>query len=408
MDNTLIFTIDNDFELQNCIDEYLDTIIDIIYKNKDNYGKLAYHEVLKRTSNTRDQCEEIIKFLYAEHTKNDNKKLYTECTKIKDEINDLNIFLGDFYNKNTELIHKTKNLYEKLKIKEKNNMEKEVKKTIWVTMPKTCVKDINFDMVKEDPETKEIEVKNKAMKVINVPLDLKYGRNDNYHLSFLVSNVVQHPQLKDYALVPIPNTKDGLISVIENYKAKENTECYKVGDWIEEKGSVYTQSELANEIKDIFKSLNKESTKFVAFSKSNFNFISKDDKDFVIVNIPGYVKEHNDIKLSECSFIVDRTYKSTQNDNVMYIKIDAEKDIKLRDNKGNEFTIKGDEFVKYVKTDYKEMKKSAYSQAVENTKDEENNLKENAAKINKESKNNDNKEQTIYKEGSKTFYGKVD
>ena len=398
MDNTLIFTIDNDFELQNCIDEYLDTIIDIIYKNKDSYGKLAYHEVLKRTSNTRDQCEEIIKFLYAEHTKNDNKKLYTECTKIKDEIDDLNIFLGDFYNKNTELINKTKNLYEKLKIKEKNNMEKEAKKAIWVTMPKTCVKDINFDMMKEDPETKTMEVKNKEMEVINVPLDLKYGRNDNCHLSFLVSNVAQHPQLKDYVLVPIPESEKG-ISIIKSYK-QEN-------EYIKEKNNM-SQSDLVNECKDVFKSLNKESTRFVAFSKSNFNFISKDDKDFVIVNIPGYVKEHNDIKLSECSFIVDRTYKSTQNDNVMYIKIDSEKDIKLKDNKGNEFTIKGDEFVKYVKTDYKEMKKSAYSQAVENTKDEENNLKENAAKINKESKNNDNKEQTIYKEGSKTFYGKVD
>lgn len=234
-------------------------------------------------------------------------------------------------------------------------MEKQTKKnnTQWVIVPNRYLKEFTKTWTTNKEGAPLAQPIEKKCYFVNIP------RSNGENLSFVAYGKAQHPQVKDYAIIPIPE-EGKYVSFSHLEKGDDGKNVFvKDGD-----PTRVTQSLLVDMVKDSFKKINDELTKYLIVPKENVEEISfyaheidgsKVIKDALKITLPDYMKEYNGHMLAGSTMLAPFQYENTKDENLAVFRIDENATIKLWENgdEKNEFTLTGKELIDLNKSNYK-------------------------------------------------------
>lgn len=238
------------------------------------------------------------------------------------------------------------------------NEEGKKNNTMWVTIPNRYIREFTKEFM-SDKEGKELPNPiSKTYYVVNVPTT--GGKN----MSFFVPAKVQHPQIKDYSIIPIgEGEKTVTFSHLEKDESGKNVFVR------EEPSTKLTQAHIANMLKERFYFMNKENKKYLILPKELIHEgeRAEDHKKYKYVTLPDYMKEYNGHMLAGATMLLPYqiSFEYTKKENLAVIEIEDDAHITLwpqgrYDNK-TEFVLTGKELLNLNRNDYKEYKNTETS-----------------------------------------------
>lgn len=244
---------------------------------------------------------------------------------------------------------------------ENNIMENEKKKAMWVTIPERYIHEFTKEFTSDQKGNVLPEPITKKYYAVNIPT--KDGKN----MSFFVNAKVQHPQVKNYAIIPINEGERGV-----TFSHLEKDENGKNSYVKEEPVVKLSQAHLSEIVKEAFSKINDEAIKYLIVPNSSIDYRTKlklnndtlwmDVKEeWKIIVLPDYMQDYQGHKLAGATMLAPFQYENTKDENLAVFRIDENATIELWENgdRNKTFNITGKELIDINKSSYKESKKES-------------------------------------------------
>jgi len=241
---------------------------------------------------------------------------------------------------------------------ENNIMENEKKKTMWVTIPERYIHEFTKEFTSDQKGNALPEPVTKKYYAVNIPT--KDGKN----MSFFVNAKVQHPQIKNYVIIPINEGERGV-----TFSHLEKDENGKNSYVKEEPVVKLSQSHLSEIVKEAFSKINDEATKYLIVPNSSIDYRTKlklnndtfymDVKEeWKIIVLPDYMKEYKGHMLAGATMLAPFQYENTKDENLAVFRIDENAQIELWEHgdRNKIFHLSGRELITLNKNNYKTTK----------------------------------------------------